>query len=76
MGKTKKSFYKKQIKPFVKNNRVLLAALTGAAAAIGVTKLLATEQVKQAVAKVEDNAKDLVDKVRRKVKKQDVEPTL
>jgi chitinase len=45
MGKKKKkSFYKKQLKPFVKSNKVLIAALGGAAAGITISNILGSEK--------------------------------
>jgi hypothetical protein len=65
MGKKgkKKSFWKKQLKPFVKNNNVLLAALGGAAAGISIAGILGTEKAKQIISSIEDNVKDFKTKV-------------
>jgi hypothetical protein len=64
MGKKgKKSFYKKQLRPFVKSNQVLLAALGGAAAGITLSSLLGTEKAKQVFDTVQTSMKDFSDKV-------------
>lgn len=65
MGKkNKKSFYKKQLKPFLKSNRVMLAALTGAATGIAIASILGTERAKQLVNTVEESVRDFTSKAR------------
>lgn len=66
MGKKKKSFYKKQLKPFVKQNKVLLAALGGAMAGITLSNLLGSEKAQQMVHTIEESVKDFNDKVKQK----------
>lgn len=64
MGKkNKKSFYKKQLKPFVKDNRILIAALGGAAAGITLANLLGTDKAQNILHTVEDTIHDFTDKV-------------
>lgn len=64
MGKkNKKSFYKKQLKPFVKGNKVLIAALGGAAAGITLANILGSERAQQILNTVESSLSDFTDKV-------------
>jgi hypothetical protein len=66
MGKkNKKSFYKKQLKPFVKGNRVLLAALGGAAAGITLANIMGREKAQEILHTVEDSIAHITDKVTR-----------
>jgi hypothetical protein len=70
MGKKKnKSFYKKQLKPFLKSNKVVLAALTGAATGIALASVLGTEKARQLVETVEDSIKDFSSKVKNEISK-------
>ena len=65
MGKKgKKSFYKKRLKPLVKQNRVLLAALGGVATGITIAGILGTEKAKEIVNTIEDSVKAFSDKVK------------
>jgi hypothetical protein len=65
MGKKgKKSFYKKQLKPLVKQNKVLLAALGGVATGITIAGILGTEKAKQLVDTIEDSVKTFTDKIK------------
>ncbi len=64
MGKkNKKSFYKKQLKPFLKGNRVLIAALGGAAAGITLANILGTEKARNILHTVEGSISEFTDKV-------------
>lgn len=64
MGKkNKKSFYKKQLKPLIKGNKVLLAALGGAAAGITLANLMGTDKAQQILHTVEGSLADFTDKV-------------
>lgn len=64
MGKkNKKTFYKKQLKPFLKSNRVLLAALGGAAAGITLSNILGTEKAQNILHTVENSVHDFTEKV-------------
>ena len=64
MGKkNKKSFYKKQLKPFVKENKILLAALGGAAAGITITSLLGAEKAQHLLQTVEHSISNFTDKI-------------
>jgi len=66
MGKkNKKSFYKKQLKPFVKGNKVLLAALGGAAAGITLANIMGREKAQEILHTVEDSITHFTDKVTR-----------
>jgi|GEM_PF-4589031 len=64
MGK-KKSFYKKSLKPFVSDNRVLLAALGGVAAGITIAGILGTERAREVVHTVEDSVKDFSSRLKQ-----------
>jgi len=61
--KNKKSFYKKQLKPFLKGNRVLIAALGGAAAGITLSNILGTERAQNVLHTVENSIQEFSDKV-------------
>ncbi len=63
MGKKKKSFYKKQLKPLFKQNKVLLAALGGIATGITIASILGTEKAKEIVNSIENSVKDFTDKI-------------
>lgn len=64
MGKkNKKSFYKKQLKPFIKGNRILLAALGGAAAGITISNILGTEKAQNILHTVENSIHDFTERV-------------
>ena len=64
MGKkNKKSFYKKHLKPFVKDNRALLVALGGVAAGITLSNILGTEKAHRLLHTVEDSISDFTDKM-------------
>ena len=62
MGK-KKSFYKREVRPFLKGNRTILSVLAGITSGIAIAGILGTEKAKQIVQSVEDNIKDLNKKV-------------
>ena len=65
MGKKgKKSWYKKQLKPLVNQNKVLLAALGGLATGITIAGILGTEKAKQIVSTVEDSVKNFTEKLK------------
>ena len=64
MGKkNKKSFYKKALRPFIKDNRVLLAALGGAAAGITLANVLGTQKAQEVLHTVEDSISHFKDRV-------------
>jgi hypothetical protein len=63
MGKKKKSFYKKNLKPFVSDNKLFLAALGGMAAGISIANILGTEKAQQIVDTIEDSVKNLTQKL-------------
>lgn len=63
MGKKKKSFYKKQLKPLIKQNKVLLAALGGIATGITIASILGTEKAKEIVNSIETSVKDFTEKM-------------
>jgi hypothetical protein len=71
MGK-KKSFYKKQVKSFVKSNRLLFAALGGVAAGISIAALLGTEKAKEILHTVENNVRDFKNKIANDLQKEPV----
>ena len=59
----KKSFYKNQIKSFMKSNRIVLAAIAGAAAGIVITQVLGSERAKEMMHAAEGNIKNLSHKL-------------
>ena len=59
----KNLFYKKQLKPFLKGNRVLIAALGGAAAGITLANILGTEKARNILHTVEGSISEFTDKV-------------
>ena len=59
MGKKKKNSYKKQLRKFMKSNRVILAALTGAATGIAIAGILGTERAKEIVNTVEASFREM-----------------
>ena len=71
MGK-KKSFYKKQLKPFLKGNRTLIAVLSGVASGIAIAGIIGTEKAKEILQSVEDNVKDFNKKVANGIQKESV----
>jgi len=61
MGKkAKKQAYKKMVGKFVSNNKVMLAALAGAATGITMSTLLGTEKAKKMIEGIEDSVKTFV----------------
>jgi len=65
MGKKgKKSFYKKRLKPLLKQNRVLLAAMGGAITGITIANILGTDKAKQIADTIEGSVKNFTDKLR------------
>lgn len=60
--KEKKSFYKKRLRPLLKENRVLLAALGGAITGITIASILGTEKGKQITKGIEGSVRSLADK--------------
>jgi hypothetical protein len=67
MGKKEKKSYKKAIGSFVRNNRVMLAAIAGAATGVTLTSLLGTEKAKRVINGVEESVKDFVKNSGRKL---------
>jgi hypothetical protein len=63
MGKKKKSFYKKELKPLFKGNKVLFAALGGAAAGIAIANIFGTEKASQILKTVEDSVAEASDRI-------------
>lgn len=76
MGKKKKSFYKRTLKPFVSDNRVLLAALGGVAAGISVANILGSEKARQIVETIEHAAKDYGQKIKQSFTHDEGEPEM
>lgn len=65
MGKKgKKSFYKKQFKPFIKQNQVMLAALGGAVTGIAIANILGTEKAQQIVNTIEGSVKSFSERLK------------
>lgn len=61
MGKKgKKASYKKLIGSFVMNNRVMLAAIAGAATGITLASVLGTEKAKKVIGSLESSVKDFI----------------
>ena len=58
MGK-KRTFYKKQLKPFLKGNSTWVAVLSGMASGLAIARILGNEKAKQIFQSVEDNVNDL-----------------
>jgi hypothetical protein len=64
MGKkNKKSFYKRELKPLFKGNKVLFAALGGAATGIAIANILGTEKAKEILHTVENSISDATDRI-------------
>ncbi|MEO5600915.1 MAG: hypothetical protein ABIR06_08315 [Cyclobacteriaceae bacterium] len=64
MGKkNKKAFYKNQLKPFLKDNRVILSALGGVAAGITLANLMGTEKAQEVLHTVENSISNFTEKV-------------
>jgi hypothetical protein len=64
MGKKKKSFYKKSLKPLLSDNKLLMAALGGVAAGISLAGILGIEKARQIVDTLEGSVKDFSNKVK------------
>jgi hypothetical protein len=62
--KGKKSFYKKQLKPLLRQNKVLLAALGGVATGITIAGILGTEKARELVNTIEDSVRTFSDKIK------------
>jgi hypothetical protein len=61
MGKKgKRGSYKKFIGSFVMKNRVMLAAVVGAATGITLANVLGTEKAKRVIGEVGDSVKDFI----------------
>jgi hypothetical protein len=61
MGKKgKKGSYKKLIGSFVMKNRVMLAAVAGAATGVTLANVLGTEKAKRVIGEVGDSVKDFI----------------
>jgi len=59
----KKSFYKNRVRSFMKNNRIILAAIAGAAAGVVITRVLGSERAKEVFHNVEGNIRNLSHKL-------------
>jgi hypothetical protein len=55
----KKSFFKSRMKPFFKSNRIVLAAIAGAAAGVVITRVLGSEKARQVLSSMEGNLRGL-----------------
>ena len=62
-GKEKQKIWKKALRAFIKGNKVLLAALGGAAAGITLSNILGIEKAQQIVKAVEDSVSSIGDKI-------------
>ena len=61
MGKKgKKASYKKLIGSFVMRNRVMLAALAGAATGVTLANVLGTEKAQRVIGNLESSVKDFI----------------
>jgi hypothetical protein len=68
MGKKgKKSFYKKRLRPLLKQNRVLLAALGGALTGITIAGILGTEKAKQIANTLEGSVKNFARQAQKRM---------
>ena len=64
MGKkNKKSFFKKELKTLFKGNKVLFAALGGAATGIAIANILGTEKANEILHTVENSISDATDRI-------------
>lgn len=63
MGKKKKKTGKKALKAFIKSNKVMLAALGGAAAGITMATALGSEKAKELVNTLENSLSTISDKI-------------
>lgn len=73
MGKKgKKSFYKKQLKPLIKQNKVALAALGGAITGIAIANILGSEKAQQIVDTIEGSVKNFGEKLKNGYARKDV----
>ena len=59
----KKSFYKNRLKSFMKSNRIILAAIAGAAAGVVITRMVGSERAKEMLHSMEGNMKNLSQKL-------------
>jgi hypothetical protein len=67
MGKKeKKSFYKKRLKPLLKQNRVLLAALGGAITGVTIASILGTEKAKSITKSIDGSVRNFGDKLKNR----------
>lgn len=64
MSKKNKSFYKKNIKPFLNDNRILLTAIGGIAVGISLANILGSDKAKQIVETLESSVKEFTDKMK------------
>ncbi len=64
MGKkNKKSFFKKELKTLFKGNKVLFAALGGAATGIAIANILGTGKAKEVLHAVENSIADATNRI-------------
>jgi len=59
----KKSLQKNRIKSFLKSNRIVLAAIAGAAAGVVITRVVGSEKAKEMLQAMEGNIKNLGQKL-------------
>jgi hypothetical protein len=59
----KKSFQKNRLTSFVKSNRIVLAAIAGAAAGVVITRVVGSEKAKEMFQAMEGNIKNLSQKL-------------
>ena len=57
--KNKKNFFKKELKPAIKNNKLLFAALGGVASGIALAGILGSEKAKAILETVENTISDV-----------------
>jgi hypothetical protein len=55
----KKAFRKNRFRSFVKSNRIVLAAIAGAAAGVVITRVIGSEKAKEMFQSMEGNIKNL-----------------
>lgn len=63
----KKSFYKKNVKPLISGNQILLAGLAGAATGIALANILGGERAKQIVDHIGNSVKDFSEKLKNEL---------
>ncbi|MEJ7644542.1 MAG: hypothetical protein WKF87_08090 [Chryseolinea sp.] len=61
--KNKKSFFKKEFKPVIKSNKLLFAALGGAASGIALAGILGSDKAKAILETIENTISEVGDRI-------------